>query len=70
MPNDLSNRAPSDRSRINMSEAWEVRWWCVELGVTEDELRQAVDTVGPTPAEVERHLKKAARESMKQMGES
>ena len=70
MPNDTSDRAPSDRSRINMGEAWEIRWWCVQFGATEDELRQAVDAVGPTPAEVERHLKKAARVSMRQMGES
>ena len=70
MPNDMSNRAPSDRNRINMEEVWEVRWWCTQFGVTEDELRKAVDTVGPTPAEVELHLKQAARVSMKQMGES
>ena len=42
MTDDLiHHRAPSDRSRINMDEAWEIRWWCVEFGVTEDELRQA-----------------------------
>ena len=70
MPRNPGDRAPSDRSRINMNEAWEIRWWCVELGVTEDELQRAVETVGPTSAEVERHLKIAARESMKQMGES
>jgi len=70
MPNDLTDRVPSDQSRINMNEVWEIRWWCVQFGVTEDELRKAVDAVGPTPAEVEQQLKKAARESMKQMGES
>ena len=70
MPDDMSARAPSDRSRINLEEVWEIRWWCVQFGVTEDELRKAVDAVGPTPAEVERHLKIAARESMKNMGES
>ena len=70
MPNDLSDRAPSDRSRINVNEVWEVSWWCTQFGCTEDQLRRAVGAVGPTPAEVEHHLKIAARESMKQMGES
>jgi hypothetical protein len=69
MSDDLNDRGPRDRSRINFDEEWEIRWWCMKFGVTEEQLRSAVDTVGPTSAEIERHLKQAARESFKKMGE-
>jgi hypothetical protein len=69
MTNDLKARAPRDLNRIGMDEAWEIQWWTVKFAVTEDELRKAVAAVGPTPAEVERHLKEAARKSFKKMGE-
>ena len=69
MSDDLNDRGPRDRNRINISEEWEIRWWGIKFGVTEDQLRRAVDTVGPTTAEVERHLKEAAKESLKSMGE-
>jgi hypothetical protein len=66
----MSNeRAPRDPNRIGMDEAWEVQWWSVKFAVTEDQLRKAVAAVGPTPAEVERHLKEAAKTSFKKMGE-
>lgn len=42
MPDDLSKRGPADRTRVNVNEAWEVRWWCQHLGVTEAQLRDAV----------------------------
>ena len=70
MSNDLKERAPRDLNRIDVGEVWEIRWWSVKFGVTEDQLRKAVEAVGPTPAEVERHLKEAAGTSLKNMGES
>ncbi|HEX7960421.1 MAG TPA: DUF3606 domain-containing protein [Terriglobales bacterium] len=56
MSDDLRNRGPADRSRINVHEAWELRWWTQELRVTEAQLRAAVNTVGISVSAVRRHL--------------
>lgn len=48
MSDDLTNRGGPNRSRINMSEKHEVRYWTEALGVTEDELQRVVDEVGNT----------------------
>lgn len=69
MFHDLKERAPRDLSLIHTDEVWEVRWWSVKFGVTKHQLRKAVEAVGPTPAQVERYLKEAARKSFKKMGE-
>jgi hypothetical protein len=58
MPDDLSNRARPDRSRINVNEPWEVRFWCERFGVTPAELKKAVEEVGVLAADVRRHLGK------------
>ncbi|WP_084026141.1 DUF3606 domain-containing protein [Bordetella flabilis] len=42
MADDLQNRGPQDRARINLNEEWEVRYWTRELGVTEEALRSAL----------------------------
>lgn len=46
MSDDLNNRGQQDRIRINVNEEHEVRYWTEELGVTREELEQAVKTVG------------------------
>ena len=56
MSDDLKNRGPQDRSRVNVNEPWEVRWWCNEFKCTEQELRNAVRTVGVSAAAVRKHL--------------
>jgi len=56
MDDDLTNRGPADRDRINMNEDWEVRYWTKKFGVTEEELGDAVRAVGSMSADVERHL--------------
>lgn len=42
MADDLKNRGPQDRSRINTSEDYEVRYWTQELGVSEEKLKELV----------------------------
>lgn len=42
MPDDLTNRGPQDRARVNVHEEWEVRYWCKHFGCTPDQLRAAV----------------------------
>ncbi len=46
MSDDLNNRGPQDRARINLSEEHEVRYWTTALGVEEEELRRIVGEVG------------------------
>lgn len=56
MADDLKNRGEPDRSRINMAEPHEVRYWTKELGVTEEQLQQAVKSAGPMVASVRQYL--------------
>ncbi len=58
MSDDLSKRGPQDRSRINVNEAHELRYWTQALGVTEAKLREAVKAVGPSATAVREHLGK------------
>ena len=46
MSDDMTNRGPQDRARINVNEAHELRYWTKELGVTEAQLKEAVNAVG------------------------
>ncbi|WP_026354617.1 DUF3606 domain-containing protein [Massilia niastensis] len=58
MSDNLKNSGPQDRSRINVHEEWEVRYWTEALGVSKEELERAVKAVGPGAAAVREHLKK------------
>lgn len=46
MSDDKSNRGPTDAKRINVNEAYEVRYWTRELGISEEKLREIVGRVG------------------------
>lgn len=58
MIDDRSNRGPADRSRINIREPWEVRYWTRELGVSEAALVAAVKAVGVSADAVRDYLRK------------
>ncbi|OLS59236.1 MULTISPECIES: DUF3606 domain-containing protein [Pseudomonas putida group] len=58
MADDLTNRGPQDRSRINLSESWEVQYWTKKFGVTEQQLRDAVKAVGSSADAVQKKLGK------------
>jgi len=60
MSDDTSKRGPQDRSRINLSEDYEVQYWSQKFGVTPERLREAVHKVGNSPEAVEKELKRAA----------
>lgn len=53
---NLSNRGQPDRSKINMHEAHEVKYWTHQLGVTKDQLQKVVDKVGNSAAAVRKEL--------------
>jgi len=52
----LTKREQPDRSKINMHEPWEVKYWTHALGVSREELQQAVDKVGNAAAAVRKEL--------------
>jgi hypothetical protein len=56
MSDDLSNPGRPDRDRININEDYEVRDWAKRFGVSEKQLREAVQRVGPMVKDVEQHL--------------
>ena len=58
MSDDLSNRGPQDRSRINVSETQELQYWTKELGVSEAQLRAAVAAAGTSVEAVRQYLGK------------
>ncbi len=53
---DPKNRGQPDRSKINMHEAHEVKYWTKELGVDKDKLQKTVDKVGNSAAAVRKEL--------------
>ena len=56
MSDDTAQRGAQDRSRINVNQEHEVRYWTKALGVSEDELRRAVGEVGVAADKVREHL--------------
>ena len=58
MSDDKSKAGKVDRDRINIHEPYELRDWSKKYGCTPEELKQAVQKVGPMAADVEKSLKK------------
>lgn len=56
MTDDKNNRGPQDRSRINTSEDYEVRYWTKELGVSAEELKRLVAQHGNSADAIRRAL--------------
>jgi hypothetical protein len=61
MADDLKNRGAQDRSRVNVHEEHEVRYWTQKLGVTKEQLVAAVGKAGVSVDAVARELGKARR---------
>jgi Protein of unknown function (DUF3606) len=58
---DKTKTGNQDRSRINLSEDYEVRYWSSKFGVTAEQLEAAVQAVGNSAAAVQAHLTNAAQ---------
>ena len=56
---DKARRAARDRSRVAVDDDDDVRYWTETLGVTEEELRDAVRTSGFMIDEVRAHLRRS-----------
>jgi hypothetical protein len=53
---NLTKRDRRDRSKINMHEGYEVKYWTHALGVSREELQKVVDKVGNSAATVRKEL--------------
>ncbi|MCK7555803.1 DUF3606 domain-containing protein [Chitinophaga sedimenti] len=56
MADDLKNTGKQDDIRINVNQSWELKDWCQKLGVTPDQLREAVKAVGPLAKNVKAYF--------------
>ena len=53
---NLIEKGPKDRTRISLSEDWEVKWWTKSLGVSVRQLKQVVEKVGNSAHKVKEYL--------------
>ena len=60
MTDDRTFKGSADRKRINTSEDHEVRYWSEKFGVSTDQLKAAVQKVGPWPTMLHVVLEKVA----------
>lgn len=58
MPDDPNLRGEGDRERINIHQEHELRYWSEKLGVSPEDLKKAVEDVGPMVKDVEKELGK------------
>ena len=58
MADDLSKKGPSDRSRINLTEQYEVQYWADKFDVSKERLSEAVRKVGHSADAVAKELQK------------
>jgi hypothetical protein len=59
MSDDKTKAGKPDRDRINVREKYELRDWSKKFGVTLEQLKAAVEVVGPMAENVRRHLNSA-----------
>ena len=55
-PRPRISDAPDDL-RINLNQEYEIRYWTQKFKVSRDDLRKAIDAVGPMASKVEQRLR-------------
>jgi hypothetical protein len=65
MVDDLMERGPRDRNRVNVHEDWELKYWSQTLGVSEERLKAAVSTVGTYAKDVREYFEREGRAGRK-----
>lgn len=58
MADDKTNRGAQDRSKINLREDYEVRYWTDKFGISKSQLEDAVRNVGSSASAVETELRR------------
>ena len=56
MSDNLQDRGPADRARVNVHEAHELRYWTKHFNCTPEQLKAAVNKVGVMTTDVTKHL--------------
>jgi len=59
MSDDRTKKGVQGRTRINTSEDYELRYWSEKFGVSQDQMKVAVQKVGNSVSAVEKELKAA-----------
>lgn len=58
MSDDLKRKGPEDPKKINVNQYYELLYWSKKFGVTIEELKEAVEAVGPMVSDVKEYLGK------------
>jgi len=61
--NNLTKRDTPDRSKINLREPREARYWARELGISKEQLRKLVEKVGNSATAVRKELETRRRQA-------
>jgi hypothetical protein len=56
MADDKTLRGPADRTRINVNEDYELRYWSEKFGCSAEQLKAAVQAAGTNAEAVGKHL--------------
>ena len=58
MPDDKTKRHPLDGKRINVNDISELAYWTLKLGVTEKQLKDAVNELGTSASVIRKRFGK------------
>ena len=61
MDDRFNDADPPDATLISLQDPHEVRYWTTRLGISLNQLRQAIDAVGASPTHVEAWLRYLAQ---------
>ena len=56
MADDTQTMMQPDDWKINMSDSWQVLWWCRYLGITKTQLEAAINVAGPVIVDLKQYL--------------
>lgn len=56
MSDNLKDRGPRDRTRVDVNETWERRYWSPKFGVSDEDLKRVVAEASNRVDDVERRL--------------
>jgi hypothetical protein len=62
MPDDPSQKAPEDWSRISITEPDQAQYWADKFGVSKERLLEAVRRVGYSSQAIGRELKRVSKD--------
>jgi hypothetical protein len=54
------SRGPRDRTRVDVDQLWELKWWSKGFGVSPGEVLAAVHEVGPLVADLDSYFRRGA----------